>query len=1093
MTPLWLAKHQAAVPSVLLSFFAIASDPSQANLQDNQLKSSINSIKTTLAKSGFKTRFAAVFVADQDFAITPELDDRLAAIRRATALDTKTGLFFLPPASRTELASFVASTLVALQPVCVDYYRDLTKHVRRKKGRGYVPHPTASARGTSQSLNLHGWNVRYDFKLAVFAEFRQEMDAAQRHYEAALEELFGPEGILETTPSWSPRWNDARLLCDVVAFRILRCQVWRGMTTGAAESWSNYKDRMKDLVDRRGKGTDGYGWEAWEARWAKMMAQLIEMADLPAFKLNDARDDEPAEAAQRTTVFALPEKAYSTMDRLPPFHHLHHPGYWWRLASKHILNRRRKAEAIPVEDRTPLEDVPATQAASRVRTYDTYLVPPPHEELPASGLPSHDYLVELQTQSARAESEFGSRGQARAVQQVKLELAREMIRLGRYDEAFDVVRPVWVDMAWRMDGWFSLAAEVLQIIHSCAAHVPSKKLNVQVTWEMACEAFHVNLPIDIMHSLGSGGETDEQSLVSLSSESLLSPVSLEFAFLARDGFVGESAAGQLAITFNASNTAKPIVLSEVRVHFSTNFRGLFLTHEESTQSLVSLITDLREEQDPSHPMAKSLHGIYNLRLVPRQTLVMNFLIPLRTADDLSATGASITLSGSSTTLEYNFARPADIRSRYLWLQDKDSLVKKRLHRSDTNTITILPKPPRIEMRILNLMEQYFTGEQVLLEIEVVNDEDEEVDVTLQATMKDDSDGALKLSWLADAQETASTPEGLHLGMLATAKSMKRELVLKAPVTPSRYSLNISVVYHMVSDDETPLSKQLTLDMSFVSPFEANYDFLPRLHRGDYPNPFHLPEEMALDDSGNIVSGIEQRWCLASKIASFASESLTIESTSLVVNRITSNARCTLDDASESKQPIVIGAHGMMNVNHILNVCKISLDDRRVSALDLSLSINWRRQNAAPGGTTEALLAVPHLTVPSAEPRVLCTKDIPDGNPDIVPIRYTLENPSMHFLSFVLTMEASEDFAFSGPKMQSLSLTPMSRTSVVYKLLVYEQNDGQAASGGKDADGRWIWPAVKVVDSYFNKTLRVLDGGEGVKSDERGIGIRITAE
>lgn len=487
MSPLWLAKHQSCIPSVFLSFYRITSDHSQSTLQDNRIKSDINSTKDTLLRSGYKSRYAAVLIADRALADAPELEDRVAGIRRATALDQKTGLFFLPSAAaRDQLSEFVLSVVTTLQPVCVDYYRDLTKHARRKKGRGFLPSSSA-ARGTSQTLTTNGWNIRYDFKLAVFAEFRQEMDVAQRHYESALEELFGPEGSLETTPSWSPRWNDYRLLCDIIAFRILRCQLWRGMTSSASESWCNYKSRVKDLVDRRGKGTDGYGWAAWEARWAKMMAQLVEMADLPIFRAIDLSESRDDTHVSMVATYAPPEKAYSAMDRMPPFHCLHHPGYWWRLVSKHVLSRRRKAEAISSEDRTPSDHVSVAEATSRAMSYDNYLVPPPHEEAPVFGHATNDYLLDLRSQTERAESEFSSRGQYRAVQLVRLDYARELVQAERYGEALDILRPVWNEMTWRREGWYDSIRDVLQLLRRCASELGDHKVVFESSWEMACQ------------------------------------------------------------------------------------------------------------------------------------------------------------------------------------------------------------------------------------------------------------------------------------------------------------------------------------------------------------------------------------------------------------------------------------------------------------------------------------------------------------------------------------------------------------------------------------------------------------------------------
>ena len=79
---------------------------------------------------------------------------------------------------------------------------------------------------------------------------------------------------------------------------------------------------------------------------------------------------------------------------------------------------------------------------------------------------------------------------------------------------------------------------------------------------------------------------------------------------------------------------------------------------------------------------------------------------------------------------------------------------------------------------------------------------------------------------------------------------------------------------------------------------------------------------------------------------------------------------------------------------------------------------------------------------------------------------------MHFLTFNLTLESSEDYAFSGWKAASVSLVPVSRHTVMYRLLL-----------SKTA----IWTNVNlaVVDAYFGKQLRVLPAGDGVKSDKKG--------
>jgi trafficking protein particle complex subunit 11 len=209
MTPLWITKHQHRIPSVFISFHSFKSDPTLNSLHDNRLKTELNGIKAAIIKSEFKTRLVVVLLSDHTILEAPEIEDRLSNIKRATGLDPRTSIFFLPPRlSPVEFSAFVTSVLSTLQPVCVDYYRDLTKHARRKKGRGHIPSPTVPpTRGTSQTLSLHGWGIRYEFKLGVFAEFRQEMDAANRHYCLALDSLTGPDGPFETLAAWSRRWD----------------------------------------------------------------------------------------------------------------------------------------------------------------------------------------------------------------------------------------------------------------------------------------------------------------------------------------------------------------------------------------------------------------------------------------------------------------------------------------------------------------------------------------------------------------------------------------------------------------------------------------------------------------------------------------------------------------------------------------------------------------------------------------------------------------------------------------------------------------------------------------------------------------------
>jgi solute carrier family 25 protein 38 len=98
---------------------------------------------------------------------------------------------------------------------------------------------------------------------------------------------------------------------------------------------------------------------------------------------------------------------------------------------------------------------------------------------------------------------------------------------------------------------------------------------------------------------------------------------------------------------------------------------------------------------------------------------------------------------------------------------------------------------------------------------------------------------------------------------------------------------------------------------------------------------------------------------------------------------------------------------------------------------------------------------------------------------LVHLDYTLENPTMHFLTFEMNMEASEEFGFSGSKLRALHLLPMSRQTVRFNIYPLVR-------------GVWIMPTLKVMDRYFNKSLKV-QATEGLRMDKKGISVWISEE
>lgn len=449
------------------------------SLRDNQLKIEINGLKKEWQSSGYKTRFVVVLISEDgdEGSYEGEIDDRIAGIRRATNLDPRS-IFVIPPdATSSELQDFVQSLFSLLQPSVVEYYRDLSKHARRKRNRGSIPPPTAPpTTGTSQTLSSQGWNVRYEFKLGILAEFRQEMDAACRNYESAYETLFGHE-VFENIAGWNPRFNDARLLADALAIRIIRCLLWTGQTTAAARVWVDHRTRIKDIVNRRGKGSKHYGWEAWEARWSMVMAQLVCRAELPSMS-------EEISSGQHGSLYMAPEKSIPTGERVRPWEHLHHEGYWLHRAAKHTMIRRALAQDIPPEDRMPPGQSPASQLANKSYLYDTYLVPDTHEEAPQEGRATFDHSSLILNTLQAAIEEFSKRHQIRKVESLSLEAAEEYMRIGLWSEAHNLLQPLWSSLTWRRSGWWHLMVKFGWALRECALRVQDSETILRVDWEL---------------------------------------------------------------------------------------------------------------------------------------------------------------------------------------------------------------------------------------------------------------------------------------------------------------------------------------------------------------------------------------------------------------------------------------------------------------------------------------------------------------------------------------------------------------------------------------------------------------------------------
>ncbi|KAI3146112.1 hypothetical protein CBS147325_4858 [Penicillium roqueforti] len=1100
LTPLWVTKHQELVPAAVINFFPFSLDPNMNSLRDNQLKIEINSLKKEWQSSGYKTRFVVVLISEdgEEGGYEGEIDDRIAGIRRSTNLEPRS-IFVIPPdASSSELQDFVKSLFSLLQPSVVEYYRDLSKHARRKRNRGSIPPPTAPpTTGTSQTLSSQGWNVRYEFKLGIFAEFRQEMDAACRNYESAYDTLFGHE-VFENIAGWNPRFNDARLLADALAIRIIRCLLWTGQTTAAARLWVDHRIRVKDIVNRRGKGSKNYGWEAWEARWSMVMAQLIRRAEIPSIS-SEISSEQPGD------IYTLPEKSIPTGERVRPWENLHHEGYWLHRSAKHTMIRRALARKIPLEDRKPPGQSPGSQLANKSYLYDTYLVPGPYAEAPQEGRTGFDHSGLILNTLKAAIEEFAKRHQTRKVESLSLEAAEEYMRIGSWSEAHGLLRPLWSTLSWRRSGWWHLMVNFGWALRESALRVQDSETVLRVDWELLNKTFKPRPAwhYDIHRSLeGLPLEKPKPSLI-LRAEDVITSLTASLVFEKSNGNVGEPLQAQLAITSCAHKSSAPIRLSEVKLVFEGCLRPVKVQsdqdqHADTTTPCCIATLPLREPSNPDTAIQSpaggltALVGIADLTLGPSQTKVFNLTCIPREAGEAKVASITMLIEEEQFDLGYAITEPGQRESSW-WQQTQKGVTRRRVGKDrDTGRCKVMPKPPKIRLTTPNLKATYYTNERVMLQIGIHNEEDEAADVSAEIRLFG-TESTAEIQWLDDDSSSeppdsgASTPtEGPShylkraVGVLERSSNKTLTIVLADTQEATDFTLEVSAVYHLVSDIQTPIMKNITVALSFIRPFEANYEFLPAIHPQPWPNFFAVSDNLLEDGSAPSPGGLFQKWCLNSKVVSFALEPLVIDKMSLRLLEANGGAICEVhSEELVTPETSHIAPEELRESNFCLDIQKLLLGDRRPTALTCALEVNWRRRSSesassddAENSVTTTVLDIPRFVVPMGEPRVLASATPSSNMAGLIHLNYVLENLSTHFLTFNLVMEASEQFAFSGPKSTVVQLVPLSRHTVVFNLFAAKR-------------GLWIRPQLVVIDTYFNKTLRVLPTGD-MRSDKKGV-------
>jgi hypothetical protein len=574
-------------------------------------------------------------------------------------------------------------------------------------------------------------------------------------------------------------------------------------------------------------------------------------------------------------------------------------------------------------------------------------------------------------------------------------------------------------------------------------------------------------------------------------------LSTSFVFKSDEGKAGQTAQAQLSITSNAHAGSAPVILNRLQVDFAGSIRTLVLHHSEGNPSVkrkhrdivLSEVTleerseDYSDEAPPTpdgHSSTTCLCGDVDLTLAPGGTLVFAMDIPLREPGEANAASTRSTINHKTFDLEY-VAKFRESTAADNWYSSPAS--KRHMSRSNAHSIRILPRPPKLEIKQLAVPDEFYTSEHIELRFEIINSEDESASTRLDVILRGEGLPPLALQvdghnekFTGEAGDEESVLQGISLGTIETAKSTVATVQIDPCARSTEFELTIQATYHLETDTATSIIQTGIFQVNVVNPFEANYDLLPRLHPDPWPSLFDYEGVQSEDAGVMIPKGISQSWNLVTRYASFAAAGLLVKDLDVSI-RAPATVRClttkkdNLPEGGREVRPKTIEEAAFDLVAQ-----KMSLDDRTTASLDVSFIIKWTRLSDAAGRVNTTVLPVPRFNIFGIEPRVLGSVTYVK---DLVVLQITIENASNHFLTFGLTMEPSEEFAFSGSKQTTLHLLPVSRRSITYRMLPLVR-------------GSWVKPALVVRDKYFQKVLRVIPT-EGMKLEKEGFSVWVPVE
>ncbi|KAL3675158.1 hypothetical protein R1sor_025106 [Riccia sorocarpa] len=473
----WLAKHRTrspAVLAVLLSCEQVYGDPAQWL----QVFSNIDTIKGVIRGRNIKLVVAVV----QPSVLGDMNEDRLTALRKRAEVDAKNCLTFVTHES--ELKRSLLRLGSVMGELASMYYRDEGRRVKlRIEKKAY------------SSLEL---SVRYNFKVAVYAEFRRDWVTALKFYETAyslLQEVITAHMELQPVQ----RIVELKAVAEQLHFKISTLLLHSGKESEAVKWFRQHIAWYKRLV---GPPEGAFLHWAWVCKQYQVFAELLD----------------------NSLVTASPVTASTPSPGPPVTDRELQPGYYLQIAASYMVLRRRCFEsalatfeafeeegAVDVlagpreEIGPPLYVGQAPRVLKRGSTVD--LQSPTEAEFMRHVMAveksfAHTHAtIDLLT---RAHEHFKKIQAFRMIYQLGSEMGREYFNAREYEKAkrlFDSVSGMY-----RKEAWVSILGATLGYLRECARQLGLLQEYIEYALELASLPIPATFGPDVEHAVVSGPE-----------------------------------------------------------------------------------------------------------------------------------------------------------------------------------------------------------------------------------------------------------------------------------------------------------------------------------------------------------------------------------------------------------------------------------------------------------------------------------------------------------------------------------------------------------------------------------------------------------